>query len=360
MAQIRGRDAEAGSIVNALGHRLWFDASDERGRALQSRAGDLNGGSLQLWRSLVALRRWDAVLDVGTNYGEMLLGVDLGDVGAVVGFEPNPRVLPHLLRSIDESGARHRIRDVAVSDVADEQLVFAIDLVWSGMSGLAATRADGGEHRVEEVAVRTTTIDAEVAALGEPASVLVKVDVEGAEHAVLAGATGLLASDRPWAVMVEVLHMAAHAQADLLARFDVAALDLAEGSLARVPAMSPQAWSALLATGWVYGQDVVLLAPGLADSLPSIVDVVERREQVLAPLGRDAAGAADAARTLEAAVAEGAAAGAERDAARADAATARAERDVALATVQALRASSSWRATRPLRAMVGALRRRRR
>ncbi len=358
MAQSQGESAQADSIVNALGRRLWFDAADERGRALQERAGDLNGGSLELWRALLALRSWDAVLDVGANYGEMLLGVDLSGVPTVVGFEPNPRVLPHLRRSIEESGAGHPIREVAVSDVPGEELVFAIDLVWSGMSGLAATRADGAQHRVEEVAVRSTTIDVELAALGEPESVLVKVDVEGAEQAVLAGAGALLGSDRPWAVMLEVLHMGLEAEAELLARYDVAALDLAEGSLARVPPMSADAWGALLATGWVYRQDVVLLAPGLADGLPSMADVVERRERVLRVSARDVEGSAAAARALERARADAATAQRERDAVRAEVEAARAERDAALATVRALRASSSWRATRPLRAVARALRRR--
>lgn len=372
MAQSQGESAQADSIVNALGRRLWFDAADERGRALQQRAGDLNGGSLQLWRALLALRSWDAVLDVGANYGEMLLGVDLSGVPTVVGFEPNARVLPHLRRSIEESGTGYPIREVAVSDVPGAELVFAIDLVWSGMSGLAATRADGAQHRVEEVVVRSTTIDAELAALGDPASVLVKVDVEGAEHAVLAGASDLVGSDRPWAIMLEVLHMAPESHAELLARHDVAVLDLAEGALARVPRMSAEEWGALLATGWIYRQDVALLAPELARRLPSIVDAIERREEVLRGSGRDVASVDAAARRIERAEAAAAArlsergaaeaaaetARAERDAVRADAEAARVERDAALATVRALRASSSWRATRPLRAVARAIRRR--
>lgn len=372
MAQSQRESAHADSIVNALGRRLWFDAADERGRALKERAGDLNGGSLQLWRSLLALRSWDAVLDVGTNYGEMLLSVDLAGVPAVVGYEPNPLVLPHLRRSIEESGTGYPIREVAVSDEAGAELVFAIDVEWSGMSGLAATRADGAEHRVEQVMVHSTTIDVELATLGDPTSVLVKVDVEGAEQAVLAGARALVGSDRPWAIMLEVLHMAPKSQAELFARHDVAVLDLAEGALARVPRMSSEAWDALLATGWIYRQDVALLAPEVARRLPSIVDAIERREEVLRGGGRDVASVAAAARRIEDAevaaaarlsergAAEAAAetARAERDAMRADAEAARAERDAALATVRALRASSSWRATRPLRAVARALRRR--
>ena len=378
-------------VVNHLGRRLHFDPADARGAELRLRSGDVNEGSMRLWRALVGARDWDVVFDVGVNYGEMLLGVDLSTVPIVAGFEPNPRVLPYLQRSLADAGVDHRVHPLAVSDEDGATLVFAIDTEWSGTSGLVGHRRDGAEHRVEEVEVRATTLDAQLSAHGAApdAHVLVKVDVEGAEAAVLAGAASLLARDG-WAMMLETIHMTLDEQAALLTRFDVASIDLATGALVRLPAMPAEALDALLATGWLHAQDLALLGPGFAE-LPSAVELVAQREAVIGHLRGRAAELSEIERTLgvnagfavehatwmrdELARLEDRLShvGDHRDALAADrdhhAALAEealaahdglvAERDAAVAERDAMRASSSWRITGPLRAITARVRRRR-
>lgn len=381
----------ADAVVNHLGRRLHVDPADARGAELRARSGDVNEGSMRLWRALVAARSWDVVFDVGVNYGEMLLGVDLSSVPIVAGFEPNPRVLSYLRRSIAEAGLDHRVHPPAMSDEDGATLVFAIDTEWSGTSGLVGQRRDGAEHRVEEVEVRATTIDVQLAAHGaaDDAHVLVKVDVEGAEASVLAGAASLLARDG-WAIMLETVHMSIDEQVALLARFDVAALDLATDALVAVPAMSADELEALLATGWLHAQDLALLGDGFAP-LPSAVDLVARREAVVGHVRSRAAELSAVEQALH--VNAGFAAehatwmrdqlarleeqlghvGDHRDALAADrdhhAALAEdalaahdglvAERDAAVAERDAMRASSSWRVTRPLRVLAARVRHRR-
>lgn len=299
---------------------------------------------MRLWRALLASHSWQVVFDVGVNYGEMLLGVELARVEHVVGFEPNPRVLPHLLRSLEEAGVAVPIRRMAVSARAGETVTFAIDMEWSGMSGIAASRSDGAGHRVEEIEVESTSIDAELAALDAPGAVLVKVDVEGAEASVLAGAEGLLTSDRRWVMLVEVLHMSLDEQVSLLERFDVIALDMGVGDLVRVPTSDLEEWRRAIESGWIYPQDLAIASAGVADGLPSIADRIAMREQLLAATGRDAASVTARDAALAHAEARAAAAEGERDAARA-------ERDAVLA-------STSWRVTGPLRRIVDRVRRR--
>jgi hypothetical protein len=46
-----------------------------------------------MWRSLLAERPWTHVIDVGANYGEMLVGVELPRAATVIALEPNPFVI---------------------------------------------------------------------------------------------------------------------------------------------------------------------------------------------------------------------------------------------------------------------------
>src|SRR5690606_37794820 len=95
--------------------------------------------------------------------------------------------------------------EVAVG-AADGEAAFVADTEWSGRSGLAATHRPDVEHELESFRVPVRTLDGELA-LGEGERVCVKVDVEGAEFDVLAGAAALLRRPTAWAILVEVLHM---------------------------------------------------------------------------------------------------------------------------------------------------------
>ena len=243
--------------TTATGHRLHVDPDDERGQELVRSGAAMNEGSRRLWAAVLGQRDWDVVVDVGANYGEMTLGVPVPAGARIVCFEPNPRVLPHLRRSLREAGLAVDLREEAVG-AREGTADFALDTVWSGRSGLAAVRRTDVENPVETVTVPVVTLDSALAP-SDTDSVCLKVDVEGGELDVLEGARRLL-SGRPWAVMVEVLHLDLFEQAELAATCTMRVMDLRTGDLVVVPPASPHRVAELLGSGWVHGQDVVLTA----------------------------------------------------------------------------------------------------
>lgn len=232
------------------GRRLHVDLADARAHELVAADGDLNPLSTRLWQRALDAHAWDLVVDVGVNYGEMLVGVDLPAGARVVGFEPNPSVRALVARTLADNGLVVDLRPEAVGAEAGTA-EFAVDPSWSGLSSLATTPGAG----TFEVAV--TTLDDVV---GDAASYCVKVDVEGFEDDVLRGGARSLARDVPWALMLEVKHMPPGMLAGLAERFRVVLLT-ADGLATREA--GPAEVDALLASGDVYGQDALLVGPGV-------------------------------------------------------------------------------------------------
>ena len=152
---------------------------------------------------LVALAKPDTtVFDVGANIGLMAIPV-LRACGScrVVSFEPSPNSLPYLQSTARASGFGDRwlVRDAALAAEAGE-LDFTIgrpeDALFEGFN--SGARIAGART----IKVRVSTVDHEWRALGRPVISAIKIDVEGAEGGVLAGASELLAAQRP-ALLVE-------------------------------------------------------------------------------------------------------------------------------------------------------------
>jgi FkbM family methyltransferase len=240
--------ASASTAVTASGRPIHVDPADPRSAALVAASGNFNPRSLELWELALALHPWDVVVDVGTNYGEMLVNPDLPVGATVIGFEPNPAIRPHLARTLADNGLDVRIVPAAVAD-RPGTASFHVDPTWSGTSSLAPDASGAGG----DLEVAVTTLDTELAEM--PGSVCVKVDVEGFEPAVVAGSTALMA--RPaWAMMLEILHLDRAVVADLAARWP--AYVLADGALVRLVHVEQ------LDREGTYGQDLVLVAPEIA------------------------------------------------------------------------------------------------
>jgi FkbM family methyltransferase len=157
----------------------------------------------EIVRRMVALARPDTtVIDVGANLGFMAVPV-LRDCPRcrVISFEPSPGTLPFLTRTAIESAHRDRwtVIGKALSDMEGE-LDFAVgspqDALFEGF------RSQDSIRNPRIVKVPVTTIDAEWRRAGEPEVSVIKIDVEGAEGGVLAGAHQLLDRWRP-ALIVE-------------------------------------------------------------------------------------------------------------------------------------------------------------
>ena len=244
--------------LTETGRAIHVDPTDHRGRRLVEARGDLNPLSKVMWHHALRLRRWDVVVDAGANYGEMLVDAPLPEAARVIGFEPNGALHPYLTRSCGEAGVPLDLRGEAVSDRAGTAS-FAVDGQWSGTSTLLPG-GDADPARWQHSDVRVTTLDLVLEGAG---SWCAKVDVEGAELSVLAGAARAMDPARPWALMLEVLHVSPDDLARLAAAYPAYLLDRRTHDLVPVVGGHARLVRTMLRSGWLYPQDCLLLSPHL-------------------------------------------------------------------------------------------------
>lgn len=148
------------------------------------------------------LRPGDMVLDVGANVGflSVIAARLVGPGGRVVAFEPVPANARQVRRNARLNGFTNI--DIVTSAVGDH--TGRARLVLARFAGGGALREAGAPpDACGEIDVAITTLDGWLAAQGNPAPALVKIDVEGAEPAVLRGLAATLARVTP-ALLVEV------------------------------------------------------------------------------------------------------------------------------------------------------------
>lgn len=187
------------------------------GAGLQLRSDGRDGiASALYWRGLEAwepetfrifdslLPAADVVLDVGANSGLFALYAALErPLCRVFAFEPTPASAAGLARNVEANGVRNvTLCQAAVCDRDGTVDLFVPpgESLPLGASTLATFREPG--VRFEVAAVRLDTF-AEQHHLDRVD--LIKVDTEGTEPVVLAGARRLLERDQPW-IVCEVLH----------------------------------------------------------------------------------------------------------------------------------------------------------
>lgn len=137
----------------------------------------------------------DCFYDVGANIGIYALWAArlVGPTGEVHAFEPVPATA-ELLASFATENAADNVKVFRIA-VGESEGVASLETV-PGASGLTRVRATG------DVSAAMTTLDAHACSHRPPR--LIKIDVEGYEAAVLAGARELLAEHRP-AVVCELI-----------------------------------------------------------------------------------------------------------------------------------------------------------
>ena len=185
-----------------------------------------------LEKELFLLRRLvgagDVCLDVGAAGGAHLLVMAerVGRTGRVLGFEPRPGSLRALRRIVRLTGLGGRVTLIpaALSD-GPGHLPLRIPVVPTRAHLPGTTTAPDGAAAFarlpsREITVATRSLDEVVATEGLERVDVLKIDVEGAELAVLSGADHTLSTHRP-IVLVEAddLHQA---------RFDATAQDVVD------------------------------------------------------------------------------------------------------------------------------------
>lgn len=170
-----------------------------------------------------ALSAGDSFIDVGANYGSLsiLAARAVGVSGMVIAVEPQQRLAGLLSQSVRLSGIDNcLVRAVACGATHgySELLVPDHD---SGRAGLFP--AFSGRLPHSSVRVPVVTLDALASDAQLPGRLVVKIDVEGNEMAVLDGAVGLISSRKP-TLMIELNPWSAAAAggtvSDLLSRVE--------------------------------------------------------------------------------------------------------------------------------------------
>jgi FkbM family methyltransferase len=139
--------------------------------------------------------------DVGANWGfYVLLASKYRDAAGcrIVAFEPHPQSAAELRTQI----ALNRVADAYVDQAALSDRSGTIEFADTGSAiGQKLAAVNDSHQSARTITVPTLTLD-DAAARHQPPD-LVKIDVEGAENLVLAGATRLLQTHRP-TLLIEV------------------------------------------------------------------------------------------------------------------------------------------------------------
>jgi FkbM family methyltransferase len=205
----QGEDAvEVVDVGNDL--RLQLDLTVLAQRAIAYRLSDES--ELALLATL--LRAGDVVLDVGANVGLYTLVASrlVGDLGLVHAFEPAPATADVLQHNLDLNAIRNVV--VHRTAVASSSGRATLRLPVPGEPGLATIVGGAGTVVAE---VSTLRLDEFLRAHSLESVALLKVDVEGAELAVLEGA-GELLGDSIRCILFEVLNGSTEVQSYLAAR----------------------------------------------------------------------------------------------------------------------------------------------
>lgn len=246
------------------GKSIFLNPEDSRAKALIETQGKLNAASKSTWQHLFHMGSWDYVIDVGSNYGEMVACLDLEDKTKVFCFEANPELAEHYLKASMQKLGNEKIvvRNVALGAEEKDGVDFFIDEQWSGTSGFskeASMKLHKGLDNTKAIKLKVCTLDREIDMSG--ASVLIKIDVEGGERDVLLGALSNLQHCGSCLLMFESLHLgyqALHELKALLPEFTLWAYRLDGGGLYAIPLESEAAFEAFRKRPEFNHQDYVL------------------------------------------------------------------------------------------------------
>ena len=150
-------------------------------------------------RDIVEIYRPGVFLDVGANYGFIALAHHVVNPRAkIIAIEPSPLLLPFLEENLRNNGVTNRL---IVPAMCTSQV--------SGKSDFAINPTSSQDNRVlgakhwQTVRVSTVTIDQVLEGHGDSDFVMIKIDTQGHEAGVIAGAERFLTTRKKWAIRME-------------------------------------------------------------------------------------------------------------------------------------------------------------
>ncbi|PXW22417.1 FkbM family methyltransferase [Paraburkholderia caballeronis] len=244
------------AYVAINGQRMYVNPSDTRAQQLLRSGGTFNPLSAVIWKRLLAALRWDLIVDVGSNYGEMLLEIAPSNPATVIAFEANPTLIPYLTRTLSDAGRNAKVEPVALSN-SEGTVTFNLDETWSGTSSIVAVPETARGHAIRSIEVPATTLDNYFAS--ETArNACVKIDVEGAEQLVLRGGELFFARRENCTVMMEIAHLDAKVIRSICTSWRLYLMSRRTHAFVRV---DPDMLAELGSHTWLYPQDAVLVSP---------------------------------------------------------------------------------------------------
>lgn len=143
---------------------------DPRGSMLMSLGRPLQGRTFRVWNRLLGFYSWSVVVDVGANYGEMIVFSQISKESQIVVVEPNAQVFKCLKNNLKQ------FKNVTFLDCAVTgnigKAYLDLDQGHSGKSKITP-KSDGYE-------VDTITLD-KVLEIIPYTTALIKIDIEGSE-----------------------------------------------------------------------------------------------------------------------------------------------------------------------------------
>jgi FkbM family methyltransferase len=183
-----------------VGGKVHADLEDYVGRAAYF-VGDLDRKITWICRKLV--RPGDTVLDIGANIGLVTLALAkfVGREGMVHCFEPNPSLCEQIRTTLAYNGVTQaRLHEVALGD-AEAMLELSIP---PGNRGAASFVREQETEGAQKIRVPVRRLDQIAEEQGIQSLRLIKIDVEGYEAQVFAGADHVLGKIRPDAILFEL------------------------------------------------------------------------------------------------------------------------------------------------------------
>lgn len=218
------------SVKNRVGARLHLLPEDVRAHLLWLNRGTnapvLNG----MWGKLVKVNAPDLVVDVGANYGEVICSTKAYPPDAtLLAVEPNPGIAEKLERTLREFVHEVELVVAAASDNSEPAWLY-FNSEWSGTATVSEFRHEdpqpvdstSADHLPPEQrgpvawrrefasptqAVQVPCVRLDDVVSGNYERILVKIDVEGHELAVLKGFKEHLDAASRVGVLLEVSHL---------------------------------------------------------------------------------------------------------------------------------------------------------
>ena len=189
--------AQSALRLDLQGRPVFVDLSDPRFLAVPR---ELSAGLPRILKAF--LRPGDTFVDVGANHGSFAVTAAqlVGPDGLVVAIEPQARLADLVRRSLELSGARFAVHNVACGDSTGTARLY-VPRASSGLGGLHPAFSGLGRHHT--ASVHLARLDDLLQPDRLPGRVFVKLDVEGSEARCLAGARNFLASAKP-AILMEI------------------------------------------------------------------------------------------------------------------------------------------------------------